>query len=281
MLHLDHPSSLSPPLISRPDLPWSAAPRDNVHKDKPKQPQPPNPSPAELLSSEQPADLPHSHQPNEGQTAGLVNDASRQSTPLSELSSPSERAKSLEPTDRSENPGDVGTDSSHSAAHEGGWQTEKREEQPDDRSTVAGGVSEDQSLAKDVERRTMEQHSTFPSDLPAPGFNPSQPSRSTSSPQPSSRPPSVSYRRQSTDPVPRNQSVGAESISTFPTIPSTPTATSPANPSEQKLDTKVVTILELNAELLRCFLHCERLPYGLTHPLLLGLAWSFKRVECL
>ena len=243
MLHLDHPSSLSPPLISHSDLPWSAVARDNVHKDKPKQPQPLNPPPTDLLPSEQPPDLPHTHQPDDGQTAGLVNDASRQSTPLSELSSPSERAKSLEPTDTSGSSDRPGTDSNRSTAQESGWQTEgreKREEQTDGRS--AG----DQSSVKDaaVERRTIPDPSTT-------GFN--QPSRSTSSPQPSSRPPSVSYRGQSIDPIPRKQSVGAESISSssFSGIPTTPTATSPANPSEQKLDTKVVTILELNAELLR------------------------------
>jgi len=267
MLHLDHPSSLSPPLI--PDLSWSAVPRDNVHKDKPKQPQPLNPSPAEPLSSAQPPDPPQAHQPDDGQTAGLVNDASRQSTPLSELSSPSERAKSLEPTDTSEIPDKAGTDSNRSTTRQSGWQTEKDreklEEQTDGQSLVTGGASEDKSLAKDAaveERQTMTQPSPFPPDPPPAGFNPSQPSRSTSSPQPSSRPPSVSYsyRGQSTDPIPRKQSAGAESISStsFPTIPSTPTATSPANSTEQKLDTKVVTILELNAELLKYVLHRER-----------------------
>ena len=266
MLHLDHPSSLSPPLISHSDLPWSAVPRDNVHKDKPKQPQPLNPSPTEPLSSEQPPDPPKTYQPDEGQTAGLVNDASRQSTPLSELSSPSERAKSLEPTDTSEIPDKAGTDSNYSTTQDSGWQSEegrvKLEEQTDGQSVVPGGVAEDQSLRKDgvvEKRRTMEQPTVLPPDPSVAGFNPSQPPQSTSSPQPSSRPPSVSYRRRSTDPIPRKQSAGAESISStsFPTIPSTPTATSPANHSEQKLDTKVVTILELNAELLRCVLHCE------------------------
>ena len=285
MLHLDHPSSLSPSLISHSDLPWSTIPRDNVHKDKAKQSQPPNP---DLLSSEQPGDLPHTHQTDEAQTAGLVNDASRQSTPLSELSSPpSERAKSLELTDTSENPDKAGTDSNRSATQESGWQVEDGREKLEGRtggqSVVAGGVSEGQSPAKDavVERQTMEQPSTHPSDSPATGFNPSQPSRSTSSPQSSSRPSSVSYRGQSTDPIPRKQSVGAESSTSFPTIPSTPTATSPANHSEQKLDTKVVTILELNAELLRYVFHCERLYQPLTCFLPLGLVWSFKRVVCL
>ena len=266
MLHLDHPSSLSPPLISHSDLSWSTVPRDNVHKDKPKHPQPPNSPPTDLLPSEQPADLPHAHQPDDDQTAGLVNDASRQSTPLSELSSPSERAKSLEPIDTSGKPDKFGTDSIHSTAQESGRQTEgreKREVRTDGRSVLVGGVSEDQNSRKDavVERRTVGQPSTLPPNPPAAGFNPSQPSRTTSSPQPSSRPPSVSYRGQSTDPVPRKQSVGAESISSasFSVIPSTPTATSPANHSEQKLDTKVVTILELNAELLRYVSHRERL----------------------
>ena len=287
MLHLDHPSSLSPPLISHSDLPWSTVPRDNVHKDKSKQPQPLNPSPTDLLSSEQPADLPHTRQPDDGQTAGLVNDASRQSTPLSELSSPSERAKSLEPTDTSGNSDNPGTDSSHSTAQESGRQAEgreKREEQTDGRSVVAGGATEGQGSVKDVavERRTMGQPPTLPPDPPATNFNPSQPSRSTSSPQPSSRPPSVSYRGQSIDPVPRRQSVGAESISSasFSAVPGTPTATSPANPSEQKLDTKVVTILELNAELLRYLLHSERLSWALTCPSLPGSAWSFSPVVC-
>lgn len=259
MLHLDHPSSLSPPLISHSDLPWSSIPRDNVHKDKSKQPQPPN---TDLLSSEQPPDIPHARQTDEAQAAGLVNDASRQSTPLSELSSPSERAKSLEPTDTSENTDKAGTDSNHSSARESGWHTEegreKLEGQTAGKSVAAGGASEDKNLVKDaaVERKTMEQ----PPDPPLAAFNPSQPSRSTSSPQSSSRPSSVSYRGQSTDPIPRKQSVGAESISTsFPALPSTPTTTSPANLSEQKLDTKVVTILELNAELLKYVLRCERL----------------------
>lgn len=264
MLHLDHPSSLSPPLISHSDLPWSTVPRDNVHKDKPKQPQPPNPSPTEPLPSERSADPPQAHQPDEGQTAGLVNDASRQSTPLSELSSPSERAKSLEPTDTSETPDRLGTDSNSSTAQESRWQTgeirEKLEEQKGGQSVITSGVSEDRSLTKDAgveERQTMQQSTILPSDLPIVGFNPSQSSRSTSSPQPSSRPPSVSYRGQSADPIPRKQSAGAESISSasFPTIPNTPIVTSPANFSEQKLDTKVVTILELNAELLKYVLH--------------------------
>lgn len=258
MFRLDHPPSLSPPLISHSDLPWSAVPRDNVLKDKSKQPQPLNPAPAEPLSSEQPPDTPQTHQPDEGQTAGLVNDASRQSTPLSPLSSPSERAKSLDPTDTSEITDKAGTDSNHSTTQDSGWQSEegreKLDEQADRQSVVAGRVSEDRSLTKDAvveKRQTMD-----PPDPPVPGFNPSQ---STSSPQPSSRPSSVSYRGQSTDPIPRKQSAGAESISStsFPTIPNTPTATSPANPSEQKLDTKVVTILELNAELLRYDLHCR------------------------
>ena len=265
MLHLDHPSSLSPPLIPHPDISWSAAPRDNVHKDKPKHLQPPNPSLTEQLSSEQPPGPPQPRQPDEGQTAGLVNDASRQSTPLSELSSPSERAKSLEPADTSGNPDKAGTDSNRPTAQDGGWKTDGRrklEEQTDGQSVIAAGVSEDQSLTKDAvteERRPAEQSTMLPHDLPLAGFNSSQRSRSTSSPQPSSRPPSVSYRGQSTDPIPRKQSVGAESISStsFPTIPSTPTVTSPANSSEQKLDTKVVTILELNAELLRYGLHPE------------------------
>jgi hypothetical protein len=266
MLHLDHPSSLSPPLISHSDLPWSPIPRDNVHKDKPKQPQPLNPSPTEPLSSEQPPDPPQTHQPDEGQTAGLVNDASRQSTPLSELSSPSERAKSLEPTDTSEIPDKAGTDSNRSTTQDSGWQSEegreKLEEQTDNQSVVAGSVSRDQSLTKDAvveKRQIMEQSTILPPDPSVAGFKPSQLSQSSSSPQPSSRPPSVSYRGQSSDPIPRKQSAGAESISStsFPTIPSTPTATSPTNSSEQKLDTKVVTILELNAELLRYVLHCE------------------------
>lgn len=266
MLHLDHPSSLSPPLISHSDLPWSAVPRDNVHKDKPKQPQPLNPSPTEPLSSEQPTDPPQAHEPDEGQTAGLVNDASRQSTPLSELSSPSERSKSLEPTDTSENPDKTGTDPIHSAGQESGWQTEqgreKLEEQGTDQSVIPGGVLEDQSLNKDVdERQAMEQSTALPPGLPT-SFNPPQLSRSNSSPQPSSRPPSVSYRGQSIDPVPRKQSAESVSSTSFPPIPSTPTATSPANPAEQKLDTKVVTILELNAELLRCVLR-KRLPWTL------------------
>jgi len=267
MLHLDHPSSLSPPLI--PDLPWSTIPRDSLHKDKSKQPQPLNPSPTEPLSSEPPPEIPQAHHPDEGQTAGLVNDASRQSTPLSELSSPSERAKSLEPTDTSEIPDKAGTDSNRSVAQQSGWHTEKGreklEDQTDGKSLVVGGASEGQSLAKDAaveDRQTMTQPSTLPPDPPATGFNPSQPSRSTSSPQPSSRPPSASYsyRGQSTDPIPRKRSAGTESISptSFPTIPNTPTATSPANSTEQKLDTKVVTILELNAELLKYVVHRER-----------------------
>lgn len=286
MLHLDHPSSLSPSLISRPDLSWSTVPRDNVHKDKPKQPQPLNPSPTGSLSSEHPPDLPQAPQPDEGQTTGLVNDVSRQSTPLSELSSPSERAKSLDPADTSEDPDKAGTDSNNSAAQESGWQTEERLGEQTVKSGVAGGVSEDQSLAKDAvvrERQTMRQSSKLPQGPLATSFNPSQSSRSTSSPQPSSRPPSVLYRGRSTDPIPRKQSVGAGSISptSFSTIPNTPAATSPANHSEQRLDTKVVTILELNAELLRYVLQFERLSWVLTHPLLLGSAWSFKRVECL
>lgn len=266
MLHLDHPSSLSPPLISHSDLSWSPVPRDNVHKDKPKHPQPLNPSPTEPLSSEHPPDPPQTHLPDGGQTAGLVNDASRQSTPLSELSSPSERAKSLEPTDTSEIPDRAGTDSIHSTAQDSGWQSEegreKLEDQTDGQSVAARGVSGDQSLTKDAlveKRQAMEQPTILPSDPLVAGFNHSQPPQSTASPQPSSRPPSVSYRGQSTDPIPRKQSTGAESISStsFPTIPSTPTTTSPANPSEQRLDTKVVTILELNAELLKYVLHCE------------------------
>ena len=278
MLHLDHPSSLSPPLISHSDLPWSAVPRDSVHKDKPKPPQPLHPSQTDPLPSEQPTDLPQAPHPDAGQTAGLVNDASRQSTPLSELSSPSERAKSLEPTDTSGDSDKAGTDSHHSAAQESGWQTEENpEEQTDGPSVVASGLSEDRSLAKDAaveERRTMEKPSTLSPDPPVTGFNPYQPSRSTSSPQPSSRPPSVSYRRQSTDPIPRKPSVGAESIA------STPGATSPANSSEQRLDTKVVTILELNAELLRYVLHHKCLPCAPTCLLLPGSAWSFKRAGC-
>jgi len=259
MLHLDHPSSLSPPLISHPDISWSTVPRDNVHKDKPKQSQPLNPSPTQPLSSELPPDPPKTHQPNEGQTAGLVNDASRQSTPLSELSSPSERAKSLEPADTSEIPDEAGTDPNHSTAQDGGWQSEGRvklEEQTEGQSVIAGGVLEDTKDAVVEKRQT--KSTILPPDPPIVSFNPSQPSRSTSSPQSSSRPPSVSYRGQSSDPIPRRQSAGAESISStsFPTIPSTPTATSPANASEQKLDTKVVTILELNAELLKYVLHC-------------------------
>ncbi|KAF9651802.1 hypothetical protein BDM02DRAFT_3184303 [Thelephora ganbajun] len=260
MLHLDHPSSLSPPLISHSDLPWSTVPRDNVHKDKLRHPQPLNPSPTEPLSSERLVDLPQAHQSDEGQTAGLVNDASRQSTPLSELSSPSERAKSLEPIDTFGNPDKAGTDSNHSTAQESGWQIEegrgKLEERTDGKPVVAGGVSDDQGLAKDAvveERQIVGRSSTLPPDPPTTGFNPSQPSRSTSSPQPSSRPPSVPYRGQSTDPIPRKQSTGVESISStsFPTVPGTPTVTSPINSVEQKLDTKVVTILELNAELLK------------------------------
>ena len=252
MLHLDHPSSLSPPLISHSDLPWSPAPRDNVHKDRSKQPQPLHPSPTEPLSSEQPPDPPQAHQLDEGQTAGLVNDASRQSTPLSELSSPSDRSRSLEPTDTSEKTDKTGT------AQESGWQTEegrgRLEERPKDKSVVAGRVSEDRSLGKDVEaRQAMEQSTALP------GFNPSQLSRSVSSPQPSSRPPSVSYRGQSVDPIPRKQSADSVSSASFPTIPSTPVATSPTSSVEQKLDTKVVTILELNAELLKYVLHHERL----------------------
>ena len=265
MLHLDHPSSLSPPLISHSDLSWSTTPRDNVHKDKPNHPQPPNSSLAEQLPSELPPDPPQPHQPDGGQTAGLVNDVSRQSTPLSELSSPSERAKSLEPADTSGIPDKAGADSSRPTAHDSRWRTDGRRklgEQTDGQPVVAAGVSEDQSLTKDAvaeERQPAEQSTMLPQDLPHVGFNSSQRSQSTSSPQPSSRPPSVSYRGQSTDPIPRKQSVGAESISStsFPTIPSTPTATSPANSSEQKLDTKVVTILELNAELLRYGLHPE------------------------
>jgi len=287
MLHLDHPSSLSPPLISHSDLPWSTVPRDNVHKDKPKQPQPLNPSPTETLSSELPPDLPQAHQPDEGQTAGLLNDAS----PLSELSSPSERAKSLEPTDTSEIIEKAGTDSNHSTAQESGWQAEegreKLEDQADGQSFVPVSTSKGQSPTKDgviEERQSIQQLPILPPDPPVTGFNPShQPSRSTSSPQPFSRPPSVSYRGQSTDPIPRRQSTGAESVSStsFPTIQNTPTVTSPANSSEQKLDTKVVTILELNAELLKYVLHCERLSRVLTCPSLLGSAWSCKRVECL
>ena len=261
MLHLDHPSSLSPPLISHSDLPWSPVPRDNVLKDRPKQPQPLNPSPTEPLSSEPPADPPQAHQLDEGQTAGLLNDASRQSTPLSELSSPSERSKSLEPADTSENQVKTGTDTNRSTARESGWQTEEgREklERPNGQS-VAGGLSEGQSLEKDVERQTMEQSTALPPGPPSTGFNPSQLSRSLSSPRPSSRPPSVSYRGQSIDPIPRKQSAESISSVSFPTIPSTPVATSPTNPVEQKLDTKVVTILELNAELLKYVLHHERL----------------------
>lgn len=256
MLHLDHPSSLSPPLIPRSDHSWSAVPRDNVPKDKPKQSQSLNPSPTDPLSSEQPPDTPQGHQPDEAQTAGLVNDASRQSTPLSELSSPSERSKSLDPTDTSETPDKTGTDSNHSTVQESGWQTEEGRKklggQANDQS-----VSESQSLAKDVEgRQTMEQSTALPPGPPA-SYNPSQLSRSTSSPQPSSRPPSVSYRGQSIDPIPRRQSTESISSTSFP-IPNTPTATSPANSAEQKLDTKVVTILELNAELLRYVLRLER-----------------------
>jgi hypothetical protein len=258
MLHLDHPSSLSPPLISHSDIPWSPAPRDNVHKDRPKQSQPLNPSPTEPLSSEQPPDPPQTHQLNEGQTAGLVNDASRQSTPLSELSSPTDRSKSIEPADTSEKTDRTGT------AQGSGWQTEegreRPEERPKDQSVVAGGVSEDQSLRKDVEQRqAMEQSTALPLGTPATGFNPSQLSHSVSSPQPSSRPPSASYRGQSLDPIPRKQSADSISSTSFP-IPGTPVATSPTNSVEQKLDTKVVTILELNAELLKYVLHHERLP---------------------
>lgn len=256
MLHLDHPSSLSPPLISHSDLPWSTVPRDSVHKDKPKQPQPLNPSPTEPLSSEQPPDILQTHQPDEGQTAGLLNDAS----PLSPLSSPSERAKSLEPTDTSEIPEKTGTDSNRSTTQKSGWQAEegreKLEEQVDGQSIVLASVSEGQSPIKDgvvEERQSMQHPPILPPDPLVTNFNPSQPSRSTSSPQPFSRPPSVSYRGQSTDPIPRKQSTGAESVSST----SFPTVTSPANSSEQKLDTKVVTILELNAELLRYALHCE------------------------
>ena len=256
MLHLDHPSSLSPPLISHSDLPWSPVARDNVHKDKPKHSQLLNSSLAEPSSSEHPSDPPQPHQPDEGQTAGLVNDASRQSTPLSELSSSSERSKSLEPTYTSENPEGAETDPNHSTAQEGGWRTEEDRENPgeqgNDQPTVVGGVSEDQGLTTAVEeRRTMEQPTALPPGPPAIGFNPSQLSRSTSSPQPSSRPPSVSYRGQSIDPIPRKQSAESISSPSFPTIPNTPIATSPANAAEQKLDTKVVTILELNAELLK------------------------------
>ena len=276
MLHLDHPSSLSPPLISHSDLPWSSIPRDNVHRDKSKQPQPPNP---DLLSPERPLDLPHTRQPDEAQTAGLVNDASRQSTPLSELSSPSERAKSLEPTDTPENSDKAGTDSNRSATQDSGWRTEDGREKLEGQTD---GTSEGQSPAKDAvaERQTMEHPPTHHPDPSASGFNPSQPSRSTSSPQSSSRPSSVSYRGQSTDPIPRKQSVGAESISNpFPAIPSTPTVASPANYSEQKLDTKVVTILELNAELLRYVFHCERLSKPLTVPhLRVGMEFQTRGV---
>lgn len=259
MLHLDHPSSLSPPLISHSDLPWSPAPRDSVHRDRPKQSQPLDPSPSEPLSSEQPVDHPKAHQLDEGQTSGLVNDASRQSTPLSELSSPTERSKSLEPTDTPEKPAKTGT------AQESGWQIEegrvKLEEQLNDQSGLAGGVLEQRSLEKDVgERQTMEQPTALPLGPPVTGFNPSQLSRSISSPQPSSRPSSVSYRGQSIDPIPRKQSADSISSTSFPTIPSTPVTTSPTGSVEQKLDTKVVTILELNAELLKYVLHRERLP---------------------
>ena len=278
MLHLDHPSSLSPPLISHSDLPWSPAPRDSVHKDKPKHSQPLNPSPTEPLSSEQPPDPPQALQLDEGQTAGLLNDASRQSTPLSELSSPTERSKSFEPTDTSEKPDRTGT------TQESGWQTEegrvKLEDRPNDQSVVPGGVSVDRSLDKDVEKRqTMEQSTALPQGHPATGFNPSQLSQSISSPQPSSRPSSVSYRGQSIDPIPRKQSADSISSTSFPTIPSTPVATSPTNSVEQKLDTKVVTILELNAELLKYVPHHERLPCVRSNHSFLGLEWSFKRVE--
>lgn len=286
MLHLDHPSSLSPPLISHSDLPWSPVPRDNVHKDRPKQPQPLNPSPTEPLSSEQPADTPHAHQLDGGQTTGLLNDASRQSTPLSELSSPSERSKSLELTDTSENnPGRTGADQNHSTSQKSGWKTEegreKLEDRPHAQSTVAGSVSGDQTLQKDVvERQTMEQSTALPPGPPATGFNPSQRSQSISSPQPSSRPSSVSYRGQSIDPIPRKQSTESISSTSFPTIPTTPVSTSPTNPFDQKLDTKVVTILELNAELLKYVQHRERLYRVRPDFRSSGLVWSFKRAEC-
>ena len=266
MLHLDHPSSLSSPLISHSDLSWPTVPRDNVPKDKPKQSQSLNPSPTEPLPSEQPTDHPQAHKPDENQTAGLVNNASRQSTPLSPLSSPSERSKSLEPTDTSENQDK--TDPNYSTEQEGGWQTgegrEALEGQANDRPGT-GGVPEDQSLTKDVrERQTMEQSTALPPGPLASGFNLSQISQSNHSPQPSSRPSSVSYRGQSIDPIPRRQSTESISSTSFPTIPTTPVATSPANPVEQKLDTKVVTILELNAELLRYVLDTGRLSGALT-----------------
>lgn len=253
MLHLDLPSSLSPPLIPHSDLSWPTAPRDNVPKDKPKQPQSLNPSPTEHLPSEQPTDHSQAHRPDESQTAGLVNDASRQSTPLSPLSSPSERSRSLDPTDTSENQDK--TDPNHSAAQESGWQTEEGRgalEEQANGQPVTGGVREDRGLTKDVrERQTMEQSTALPPGPLATSFNLSQISQSNSSPQPSSRPPSVSYRGQSIDPIPRRQSTDSISSTSFPTIPTTPTTTSPANSVEQKLDTKVVTILELNAELLK------------------------------
>lgn len=261
MLHLDHPSSLSPPLIPHSDLSWSPAPRDSVHKDRPKQSQPLNPSPTELLSSEQPADPPQAHKLDENHTAGLVNDASRQSTPLSELSSPSERFKSLEPTDTSESPGKTGTNPNRSTAQDSGWKREEgRKKLENEQSVIAAGVSGDQSFGKDVEgRQTMEQSTAPPQGPSATGFNPSRRSQSISSPQPSSRPPSVSYRGQSVDPIARKQSTDSISSISFPTIPSASITTSPTNSAEQKLDTKVVTILELNAELLKYVIYRERL----------------------
>lgn len=252
MLHLDHASSLSSPLISHSDLPWSAVSRDNVHKDKPKQPQSHTSSPTESLPPEEPVDPPQAPHPDEGQTAGLVNNASRQSTPLSELSSPTERSGSLGLADTPENSEQTGVDPT---AQESGWQTkesrEKLEEQAKGQSVAVGGVSEEHNLAKDVQdRQTMEQATALPPGHSAANFIPSQLSRSTSSPRPSSRPPSVSYLSQSIDPIPRRQSTESVSSASFPIV-GTPTATSPVNTAEQKLDTKVVTILELNAELLK------------------------------
>lgn len=224
MLHLNrnqHPSSIAPSLILQNDqtqiLSWSAISRDSVHKDKPVAPTALETSPASTLTP--PPDNPSSpslRQDNHGGSGAQL---------------PTTDSSKFDTTSRSSTPlSELSSPSNHEDSppppQEGGGGEDKKDATKD----VTSAGSDD---------RAKGAHSTV--DVPSKSVENDQPPESKSSTANDKPNTSVSKElAQKASPI--SPSGPPESV----------ISQSPTSPPSSKLDTKVVTILELNAELLKC-----------------------------
>lgn len=235
MLQLDrnqHPATFVPPLISDPDqhkiLSLSAVSRDSVHKDKI---QNLDTSPASTLTPPPEHSSPRENGAAEPAPDTTVDSASRQSTPLSELSSPSNHGDTPEPEEAQED--------------EEEEEAENNAEDRGEEGPTTGTVENPEPLFEtNPETPFTQKDSTLVQDADTP------------------HPP---------DSVATNLS---------PSTSSPLSATSPTSSQfSAALDTKVVTILELNAELLKFVIPYIYMAFFLI--ILSGPPLSFKVVGSL